>query len=50
MPVATKLPNISGAFIAIKIPLQIKIANKIITNAQPTNPSSSAKTENIKSF
>ena len=40
----------SGAFIAIKTPLQINIANNIITNAQPTNPNSSAKTEKIKSL
>lgn len=50
IPHATKLPNISGAFIAIKIPLQIKMANKIITNVHPIKPSSSAKTEKIKSF
>ena len=50
IPTATKLPNISGAFIAINIPLQIKIANKTITKAHPINPNSSAKTEKIKSF
>ena len=50
IPVATKLPNISGAFIAINIPLQIKIANNIITKVQPIKPNSSANTEKIKSF
>ncbi len=50
IPVASKLPNISGAFMAIKMPRQIKIANKTITKAQPINPNSSANTENIKSF
>ena len=50
IPAATRLPNISGAFIAIRIPLQINIANKTITNVHPKNPNSSAKTENIKSF
>ena len=50
IPAANKLPNISGAFIAIVIPLQINIANKIITIAQPINPSSSANTAKIKSL
>ena len=50
IPVAIKLPNISGAFIAINIPLQINIANNINTTIQPTNPSSSAITENMKSL
>ena len=40
----------SGAFIAIKIPLQIKIANKQIIMTQPIKPSSSATIEKIKSF
>ena len=40
----------SGAFIAISIPLQINSANKIITTVQPTKPNSSAKIENMKSF
>ena len=35
---------------AIKIPLHINIANNTITNAHPTKPNSSAKTEKIKSF
>lgn len=50
IPAATRLPNMSGDFIAIKIPLQINIANKTITNVHPIKPNSSAKTENIKSF
>lgn len=50
IPTAIKLPNISGAFIAIKIPLQIKIANNTNTTAQPTKPNSSANIENIKSL
>ena len=50
IPDATKLPNMSGAFIAIRIPLHINIANSTITNAHPIKPNSSAKTENIKSF
>ena len=50
IPVASKLPNMSGAFIAIKIPLQINIANNIKTTAHPKNPNSSANIENIKSL
>lgn len=50
IPVASKLENISGAFIAIKIPLHINKANRIITIAHPTNPNSSAKIEKMKSF
>ncbi len=50
MPIATKLPNISGALMAIKTPLQIKIANKIKTAAHPINPNSSPKMEKIKSL
>ena len=50
IPTAIKLPNMSGAFIAIKTPLHINIANNIITNTHPTNPSSSASIANIKSF
>lgn len=38
------------AFIAIKTPLHINIANNISTIAQPTNPNSSPKIENIKSL
>ena len=49
IPIATKLPNISGALIAIKIPLQMKTANRAITMTQPTNPNSSANTAKIKS-
>ena len=40
----------SGAFIAIKIPLHTNNANNIITTVQPINPNSSASTENIKSL
>ena len=50
IPVASKLPNISGAFIAINIPLQINIPNRTITATQPINPNSSANTANIKSL
>ncbi len=50
IPIANKLPNISGARIAIKIPLHIKIANKIKTAAHPINPNSSPKMEKIKSL
>ncbi len=50
IPIATKLPNMSGALMAIKTPLQIKIANKIKTAAHPMNPSSSPKIEKIKSL
>ncbi len=50
IPTATKLPNISGARIAINIPLHINIANNISTAAQPINPNSSPKIENIKSL
>ena len=50
IPAATKLLNISGAFIAIIIPLHINIANNAITTTHPTNPNSSAIIENIKSL
>ena len=40
----------SSAFIAITIPLHTNKTNKKITNIQPKNPNSSAKTANIKSF
>ena len=50
IPTAIKLPNISGAFIAIKTPLHIKIANKINTIAQPIKPTSSPNIEKIKSL
>ena len=50
IPTATKLPNISGAFIAISSPLHIKTAKRIITTAQPINPNSSANTEKMKSL
>ena len=50
IPIATKLPNISGALIAISTPLHMNIANKISTATQPINPSSSPKMENMKSL
>ena len=50
IPTAIKLPNISGAFIAIRTPLHIKIANRINTIAQPINPTSSPNIEKIKSL
>lgn len=50
MPIATKLPNISGALIAISTPLHMKIANRINTSAQPINPNSSPNMEKIKSL
>lgn len=50
IPIATKLPNKSGALIAIKTPLQIKIANKIKTTTHPINPNSSPNIEKIKSL
>ena len=50
IPIASKLPNISGDLIAISTPLQIKIANKIKTTAHPKNPNSSPKIENMKSL
>lgn len=50
IPTATRLPNMSGALIAINNPLHTKIANKIITNVHPINPNSSARTEKIKSL
>ena len=40
----------SGAFIAINTPLHINTANSINTTAHPTNPSSSANIEKIKSL
>lgn len=50
IPIATKLPNMSGALMAIKIPLHMKIANRINTAAHPIKPSSSPKMEKIKSL
>ena len=50
IPTATKLPNISGAFMAISNPLHMKIANKIITMVHPMKPNSSAKIEKMKSL
>lgn len=50
IPTANKLPNISGALMAIKIPLHIKIANRIKTATHPINPNSSPKIEKIKSL
>ena len=50
IPMASRLPNESGALVAITIPLQIKIPNKIIIALHPMNPNSSAITEKIKSF
>ena len=50
IPVASKLPNISLAFIAISMPLHINSANNKITTTQPTKPSSSANIANMKSF
>lgn len=50
IPIATKLPNISGARIAIRTPLHIKMANKIKTATHPMNPNSSPKIEKIKSL
>lgn len=50
IPTATKLPNISGALIAIRTPLHIKIANKTKTATHPINPNSSPKIEKIKSL
>lgn len=47
---ANKLPNISGALMAIKIPLHIKMANKIKTAVHPIKPNSSPKIEKIKSL
>lgn len=40
----------SGALMAIRTPLHIKIANKIKTAAHPINPNSSPKIEKIKSL
>ena len=50
IPVASKLPNMSGAFIAIKIPLQINIANNINTTEQKINTNTSHNIEKIKSL
>ena len=50
IPVAKRLPNISDDFIAMIMPLQMNKANKAITTKHPTNPSSSAKIANMKSF
>lgn len=50
IPIATKLPNKSGALIAIKTPLQIKTANKIRTAMHPIKPNSSPNIEKIKSL
>ena len=50
IPIATKLPNISGARIAIKTPLHTKIANNSSTIVHPINPNSSPKIEKMKSL
>lgn len=50
IPTASKLPNISGALIAIRIPLHIKIANKINTATHPIKPNSSPNMEKMKSL
>lgn len=50
IPTATKLPNMSGALIAIRIPRHIKIANKTKTATHPINPNSSPRIEKIKSL
>ena len=50
IPIAIKLPNISGAFIAITIPRHMNTANSKITIVHPTKPNSSDKTANIKSL
>lgn len=50
IPMATRLPNMSGALIAINTPLHMKIANRISTAAHPINPNSSPKMEKIKSL
>ena len=50
IPTANKLPKLSGARIAVSIPLQIKTANNAIIAKHPIKPSSSATIENIKSF
>ena len=49
IPTANKLPNMSGALIAINTPLHIKIANKINTATHPINTSSYPKIENMYS-
>ncbi len=50
IPTATRLPNISGARIAMRTPLHIKIANNINTMVHPINPTSSPNIEKIKSL
>lgn len=50
IPTANKLPNMSGARMAIRTPLHIKIANKINTIVHPINPNSSPNIEKIKSL
>ena len=50
IPTAISEPNISVVLIAIKIPLHMKIINSATTIIQPTNPSSSANIENMKSL
>ena len=50
IPTAIRLPNISGDFIAINIPLHINTANSSIINVHPKNPSSSPIIENMKSL
>ncbi len=50
IPTATKLPNMSGALIAINTPLHINIANSIKTATHPINPNSSPNIEKMKSL
>ena len=47
---AIKLPNISGDFIAINMPLHINMANNMMTTAHPIKPNSSPNIENMKSL
>lgn len=50
IPMAIRLPIISGAFIEIRTPRHMSRRKRTITVKAPTKPSSSATIEKIKSF
>jgi len=50
IPIATRLPNMSGALMAIRMPLHMNMANKTNTATLPMNPNSSPNMEKIKSL
>ncbi|MNJ01271.1 hypothetical protein D3C73_1608540 [compost metagenome] len=49
MPAASRLPKVSGAVMAVRMPRQTRMVNSTITNPAPIKPSSSEIMEKIKS-